>query len=1080
MKQLKYIIAILLLLPSIVIAQQTIRGKLIDENKKPVAGILIKVQNSRNTTVTNLDGLFEIKASSFPVRISIKTEFFINKQVIYKGPGFKEINLKSKIFQIENVEVKANRSKKLEKEFSSSISLESKVIENTLEANPVNILRGQVAGLQMNATAGGVTSGTSIIIRGQKSIAGNNQPLFVIDGIPVSNETSGANANGGQDWGNALKDLNPFDIESIRVLKSALDANKYGSRGLNGVIEITTKGNTMEDGWSFDANIASSIGQTFGKPDLINLNDIDPSDTRSLWLTVASDNYLSHFETANSQTLYVSASNKSENNKLYLSYTGNINKGNYFDNTFDKHSFTVKNRIDFSDNSSINVGAFLTQSLSRNAPTIGAHNFASLGNQFISTPTNILDNSTSNVLENESNWWLYGHKAQKDNLTLRGFVNYDQVLSPSLTLNANLNSTYYQTKTTELAPGFFRDVDDLRREYVLYVDENTHSYFNQAKEQTVEFTASLGLKQHLDFGNLSVDNQITASYFNTKSSIYGNAYLPKSSVPITFIRGFESQIIERYRSPNERVLESTLDVDNANQVGIFGVHASSILSWKNKLFGHLAVKYDRNNYMKSLGQLSNIEQIYPSIGVTYHLIKDLQDFNPVKKGTLSKLSLRANYAEVGNVTGLYHISNPVNNDLELPYPSFRTITRPYYTSSAVFGLQNNYQVGFSVERSWETEFNLDLGLFNDRLNIATTYYLKSTNNHLYELVTPIVNSATPIRQMQVDVENRGWEVFLTSENIVNDNFQWTTQVNFAQNTNRFKGLSGSVQQSRQGQGEVNLRGALTGSFGTMVSNYAYMRDENNNKVFNANMQYLPSGEPTVIGDANPDFLLGLSNQFRYKNFELSVVLDSKIGGDILSGTYGLLYSRGALKNTAFGRNENNGGVLRTETDTYFNPNTNQNEVNYINSHDGIIPDGVFANNTVLHGQDVGGLTFDQAREKVGTDANGVYLLQPLKATDYYAGFTQFSGGKEESVHDNTYIAIREVRLNYNLPDKWAKMFNVNNLNIGFVGRNLGYIYQSLPFNLNPDGSYNNRNGGAFEFGSLLPVRTLGGYLRCSF
>ncbi|QKX03604.1 TonB-dependent receptor plug domain-containing protein [Aquimarina sp. TRL1] len=1079
MKQTKHILLLLLLLYSMNgMSQHIIKGKLINSISQPVEGVVLKEINTNKKVISNKLGYFELEVETLPSTVVILSKFYQQKTIHFKTTAFKNISLES--IQIEEVLLIGTKENKKTKEvFSSSNTLGNKAVINTVEANPINILRGQIAGLQMSATAGGVTSGSSMIIRGQKSIAGNNQPLFVIDGIPIPNESSGANANGGQDWGNALKDINPFDIEEINVLKSAMDANKYGARGLNGVVEITTKGNRIKNGWSFNANAGYSIGKTFGAPELIDINDIDKNDKRSFLLTKASENYLNHFEDANSQTLHISASNGTKISKSYLSYTLHANKGNYHENTFDKHNLLLKNILQASDKLQLSTRLSFISSLSRNAPSIGAHKFSSLGNQFINAPINIADNVGKSALENQTNWWLYGHRAEKRNTTFRGAFSLNYELTPTLFINASTSYSGYSISTEELAPGFFRDLDSDRREYVLYLDEDTHSYYNTAEEKTDEVSLYIGFKQQLQFNQFTIENELSFDYFNTNSSIIGEAYIPKTSIPIPFYRGFEKEVLATYRQADQRILNSSFKAKNANQNSIYGFYLSHTNSWREKLFLHLGLKYHINKTFKSLGDLSEIKQAYPAVGVSYNALDDVRKLLNKEIRFMSNLSIKTNFAKVGNVTGLYHISNPVNSDLELPYPSHQTIMKPYYTQNAVFGAKNDYQIGFSVEKSWENEWGLDTYFFKDRIKLSTAYYTRLTNNHLYELLTPLENNESIIRQMEVDVVNSGWEVQLHSKIIETPDFTWENIINYSSNKNRFKEINGGVQQSQLGQEEVNLRGALTGSFGTMVSNYSYLR-EGGNKVFDANMRYLPSGKPEIIGDATPDFLLGMVNVFRYKNLEFSFVLDSKFGGDILSGTYALLYNRGALKNTAFGRTKENGGVERVETDTHYNPETDENEISYIRSFDGIIPEGVFASETILHGVNVGGLTFEQARERIGTDSNGEYLLQPLKANDYYEGFTKYAGVKEDAVFDNSYIALREIKVTYNLPEKWLRKSRFATMSLGLVGRNLGYLYRSLPYNLNPDGSYNNRNGGAFEFGSLLPVRNFGAFIRFKF
>lgn len=1059
--------------------QQTIRLRI--KNSKGYYLNEAQVMGADSTLLgtTADDGSCSIAVSQIPLTILIKRKGYETRQIVIRKWAIADIVLQDGNL-IDEVSVFGYRYQKSDQAKTFDIvGIDGTKLTNTFEPNPMNALRARVPGMQMTATAGGVTAGSGMIIRGMKSIMGGNQPLFVLDGIPIENETSGANQYGGQDWGNALKELTPFDIENVQVLKSAAAVSRYGSRGMNGVIEIKTKGENEALGFHIETNIGSSFGHSYHMPQLLGQDAIRQiNDSRLSWLSTASQNYLNSFETAQSQLGNVALSYANTRSKYRLSYTADYNKGTYRRNTLDKNNLMFKGIHNWAANWKTEMGIIYNNSISRNAPSLGAQKFASLGNSFIEYPIDFASNSSNDPLETETAWYLYGQEAKKTAYSVRTYLQSSWQILPALSFNFGGSYSDYNIRTNESANGFF---ERLLGNQSLYHQQR--SYRNTAKEYTRdwmvngEFHWSKTVAAHRWDANLGYD------YWQTEGGIAGTGLLPTNPNAQLFRNGNERAMIATYLDPQCFSLASQFDVRHANNKAIHGATASVHYQYTDKLYISGTGRLDNVRSITNLDRLGNLTLFYPTVGVAYFFDDALRNWLQLPESFIRSAKLRANIGRTGNVTGLFHYQSAVTDDISLPYPALRSVYKPYYTNSGAWGFRN-YQTGFSYENAWEYELGTNLSLFQDRIDLGLTWYSRNISNNLYDIISPLEQHSRPLREVHAMVQNRGWEILLRSYPLTTPDFTWSSTINFAVNRNRFKKIetsgSGGLALGSS-QNDVSLVGSVNGSFGSLYSSFATKTDPQGRPILNAAMEYAPSINPVLIGDATPKWIAGFENSLTYKGVNLSVLLDIKMGGDIYSGTYALLYQRGVLANTAFGRTEALGGVERKMAVQQTDPASGTINTIYRSAYDGIIPQGVFDQDVMLHGQVVGGLTFEEAQQKIGRDANGEYLLQPLSASDYYSGHHDRAGVRNESVFENSFVALREVTIGYNLPPQLSQRWiGARHVQVGAVGRNLGYLYQSLPFGLNPDGAYNNRSSGAFEYASLLPVRTFGLFFKLNF
>ncbi|HJT72911.1 MAG TPA: hypothetical protein VJ720_02810, partial [Chitinophaga sp.] len=336
--------------------------------------------------------------------------------------------------------------------------------------------------------------------------------------------------------------------------------------------------------------------------------------------------------------------------------------------------------------------------------------------------------------------------------------------------------------------------------------------------------------------------------------------------------------------------------------------------------------------------------------------------------------------------------------------------------------------------------------------------------------------------------NQGIEILLTTVPVKSKNVDWTSTISFTRNKNKVIEIAPGVDAielpNGYSQGYDVLVIARKGQeYGVMQTKYAFTHYEakdgsgnpvasasNGKRVLNSAGRFLRSSDAGLgyidIGTIQPKFQSSWTNAVRYKNFTLSVLIDAKYGGKYSSATYGYAYAQGQLKNTLFGRDAASGGIAFTDASG-------------VSHNDGIIPDGVFNKGISLTpiaggtAVDVSGMSYQEAYEKG--------LVRPKRAWDYYYRLGSWGNGiRENAIFDNSWVAVREVTVGYNVPTALYSKLKLNSLRVNLVGRNLFYIYNSLPMGLNPEGLYNNSSSSAADYGGIPFVRTMGFNLQATF
>jgi len=1017
MKQILFITFFSLLLSINMSAQvKDISGKVTSASDgNPLPGVNVVILNTTKGVQTDFDGNYSISASvgdtiSFSF-VSMKT-----KTVVVDSSSTVDVALEDDANALNEVVVTALGVKKTRKSLTyAAQDIKAKELTRVKQTNPMNSLSGKIAGVNVTRSASGAGGSVKVVLRGNSSI-GNNQPLYVVDGIPLSNPTSSqpsstfGDINGGnRDGGDVLSLINSEDIESMTVLKGASASALYGSAGLNGVILITTK---KGKSGSFKVNFSSNV-TVDNAAYFMDFNDKTQSNV---------DDFLG---TGITGVNAISMSGGTKTAQTYFSYSTTSSTGVLPENKLKQHTINIRETAQlFDDKVTLNASVMgSTQNIKNRAisglyfnPLVGVYGFESETEKLSDYKDFEVYNPYRNIMtqrwfrgfgveqgtyatsdiEQNPYWITHRNPSEDNNKKLLASLNLNFKINDWLSLQTR--GTYdkslidyerkvYATTEATLAP--------LTGRYIVSNNDFTQLYgdvlanINTKVNDNTSVTAIVGVST----------SRATTEAFNADSGTNGG---------LQFANVFSLQNF----NANSQVSFSQNSFEKREN----SVFASATIGFSDKLYVDLTA---RNDWTSTLPN-SNNSFFYPSIGVT-GILNEFFDFGD--KITFAKL--RASYAEVGNGFGPNQISpntpiiygGGVGNDPTKPFPG--TIPEP------------ERQKSFEIGTEWK--------FYDNRYGIDIGYYHTSTVNQFFKV--PVSVTVVPSGQAYInsgDIVNSGFEVSMFAKPIKNDNFNWLTTLNFAKNKNEIKKLfdnsiDGLISLEHY---VVSPKGVNTfasylvegGSFGDIYGQVV-KRDSNglpivavdntdpNNPSYaiQKNEDNLVDGL-TKVGNANPDFTLGWSNSFAYKNFTLDFLVDGRFGGETMSMTEAIVegFSNNSSRETA---------------------NKNVNVV----------------------------------------DTNGNPFT--LTAQEYYGltgGRNSFTG---EYVYSATNVRLAELAIGYNFNISEKSFFN--SMKMSVVGNNLFFFYKDAPYDPNVTLSTGNSLQGVDVLG-LPSTRSMGLNINLSF
>ncbi|WP_316845939.1 SusC/RagA family TonB-linked outer membrane protein [Pedobacter psychrodurus] len=1000
--------------------QDVIKGTVKDETGSPVPGVTITIKGAQGGTQTNTSGQYSIAAKTGDVLV-FSFIGYQSKEVTVGTQSTLDVSLSPDSKNLETVVVTALGIKRSEKSLTyNTQQVSGDELSKVKSPNLMNSLNGKVAGLTISPSASGVGGSAKVILRGSRSVSGNNQPLYVIDGVPISNN---GNANGqqnsvfggGQDGGDGISNLNPDDIESITVLEGASAAALYGSQAQNGVILITTKqGKAGKTEIGFSSGI--SIDNIAYEPKF--QNSYGPASTiiRDSWgkeISNTTDNLKEFFKTGINTSNAINLSGGSEIAQTYFSYSNTYASGIQPGNKLNRNNLNLRETAKFLNNKLTVDGSvnYINQKIN-NSPSLGLYLNPLLGLYLFPRGVDITPYKDQYLLAgneggarqnwlggstdiNQNPWFLTNlnpNTSTRNRFLLSGSLKYDVAPWLNIQVRGNIDRTtddYENRRYSGIATNFNSTGTG-------YFAQSNQTYVQKYADAIANFTVPMTGSDFKINGLIggSVNDQKT-----TGLSLAGNLSATDFFSPANTI------VAQPGTFPGNTLTNVVPIIPNHSQLqAVFG---NANISYKDWAF--LTVT-GRNDWSSNLSYTPNDSYFYPSVGLSFIVS---QMFKLPEAITYAKV--RGTYAEVGNTVPPYltFIQNTLKSDGALNFN----------TNAAFRELM--------PERTKSFEIGTDLRFLSNRINFSFTYYKTNTRNQYIPVVAPPSSLVSTGYLNAGNVENKGFQFILGADVVKGDGLNWNTSINGSLNRNKIIDIASadkinSIDLTGAGNTSYISRLQVGGSYGDIYG-YTLQRDAQNRIILGGDgstaSPYTPlkSTDFNYIGNPNPKFQLGWNNSFSYKDFSLSFLVDGKFGGQVLSLTEALMDEAGASEATGIARNQ-------------------------------------------------GGVKID------GVDTKGNAVSTTINPQSYYSFVGGRAGVSGEYIYSATVVRLREAALGYTLP-LTGKTFK--SVKFSVTGRNLFYFYKKAPFD--PELTLSTGNGlSGVDVFNQPATRSLGFNLNVSF
>lgn len=1121
-------------------AQNTVRGT-VKSSTGPIQGASVVVKGTSRATQTDAAGNFSISASSSET-IVISAVGYANSEIKVGSQTNIQATLDESTDQLEGVTVTAFGIKREKRSLGyATQSVAGKDLTVAQAPTIAQGLLGKVAGLQISQAGGGADGGSSrVVVRGNTTFTGDNRALIIVDGVAINNDpinvnasaggagksvlgAQGADVSGYNDWGTGMNFINPDDIEDITVLKGPSAAALYGARGANGVILVTRKKGSSRPGLGVDYTYSTrntlafsmlDYQDEYGQGGVASMTSAD----QSKWFpkngagqrmqigngTNGAGNYVNNshgpMPYANAYDFYtyfsypgsyswgprmdgqpimyydgvqrpysarpdnwkkffpdgavsshnVSISGGSDKSTTRFSYTRQDTRPNMINSNMQSNVFNLGSSVKVTNKLSAEITASYVNMHRLNAPKIGADWQAAptysmardydpdlvLAQQFgpngerielqnIGSTANTPAYSWNTGYLNNQFWNLYKNNADYTRNQLIGSVKLMADITDWLNVtafggvdNSNDVFTVKNTPTDVLgqANGLYSEASSK------YLSRNLNAYVRLHKD---------GL-----FGK-----ELNGSFTVGGESYYRNDYTISNSTSGNFVKPFIFALNNGVNNPSPA--EETKYAKKINSVYSF-----LNLSYKNMLFLEATA---RNDWSSTLPTANN-HYFYPSVNVGYVFTDGI-------KGLKSSLpwmnfgKLKVSYAETGSDADPYYIHNLLESVV--------------YNGQQAQSLPQTLKMeGLKPARSRSFELGLNVGLFNSRMNIDLTAYWMKSYNQILNNPLPASSGFNAISINTGSLGNKGIELVVSGNPIRQKDFSWDVSLSAAHSRTKVLALSDGITElnlgSYFGTSGISQRVKVGENYGTLYGrDFTYLDGQKvvkratgtNNlpltytaggATYYAGTQWVLTPGEVAIGNSQPFMTGGISNTFRYKDFSLFVLADAKIGGDTYFGSYAAAMGSGLINETL---KERNGGGLPY-----------------------VYPDGTTGN----VGVNFGGVFADKTPN---TDV--VHYLWYYAGT--YSAWNHVGRPTSASVFENSWMKLREVALTYKVPAELVRKTKIfQGLSLSVIGRDLFYIFTTIPKGLNPEGVNGIGNIQGIEYASMPRVRSFGVSLKASF
>lgn len=1002
----------------------------------PVIGASIVEKGTGNGVVTDLDGRFSLSVK--PGATLIISFVGYRQQEVKADKASLNIVLEEDNKMLGEVVVTALGIKRERKALGYGIAeVQGEALTKAKETNVINSMAGRVPGLVVSQTAGGPSGSSRVILRGSTEMTGNNQPLYVIDGVPLDNTNFGsAGTYGGFDLGDGISSVNPDDIESMSVLKGPAASALYGSRASHGVILITTKKankdkvNVEYNGTlTFDTQLAkwNDVQNIYG----MGSNGTYPinavSNTNMSWgakadgtnmlkyydgverpYLIIPDNISEFFRTGFTATNSVIIGVNNGKTGIRFTYTDMRNKDIVPKTHMSRDIFNLRANttagkfdLDFSGN--------YTREDVKNRPALGDSK-SNIGKNLMTLATTY-DQKWLKTYQDAngeySNWngmdpynvnpyWdIYknSNTSKKDLFRFNGKAvwNIDQHLKIQGTVGAELNWFTFEDFKSPTTPG-----------------------------------VEAGRLQNNSFRNRMYNFEVLALYSNSwgdfdfNATLGGNVYKVNNQTIVTTAQDMKIRDVVALMSFNEVSVEPY-----SYRKQINSAYGAINLGWKHMLYMDMTLRGDQSSTLPT----GNNMYAYPSFSGSFvfsELLK-LGDVLPYGK-------VRMSWAQVGSDTDPYQLGL-VYTKSKFAYPGY---TIGYISNGTIPNKDLKPTKTNSMEVGMEFKF------LKNRIGLDFTYYSQLSKNQIMGMAS---SSATGYGYRLInagEIENRGVEIALNTRPIQTKDFSWDLNFNFSKNSNKVKKLVDDMDMFELEKAtwlDVQVAAKVGENFGSIVGP-DFQRNENGDILIDSTTG-LPMYDKSnhVLGNASWDWTGGVYTNFSYKNLSLSAVFDVKVGADLYSMSARAAHETGKSLATLAGRDE------------WYKSEEARQAAGYAKDSPDWTPTGGFVAPGVIDNGD-------------GTYRDNDIVINPEK---YWMNVCR--NAPSMFIYDNSYVKCREITLSYTLPKTWLKNV-VSNLTVSFVARNPFIVWKNIP-NIDPDSNYNNTTGMGMEYGSLPSRKSYG-------
>ncbi len=1020
-----------------VFAQKTVSGTVSDESGA-LPGVSVMIKGTKTGTETDFDGKYSLQAKQGDVLVYS----YVGKVTTEKTVGAAntiDVKFMDDSNVLDEVTIVGFGRKVESKTATYAVQkLDGEELNKAKENNIANALSGKIAGVQVTASSGSVGSSSRVQLRGVSSLTGNNQPLYVVDGVPVDNANSGSSsAYGGVDVPTGVADINPDDIESITVLKGPAASALYGVRASNGVIVIKTK--TGKKGGE-KLGIAYNSSLTFETPLLLpsfqNSYGQGPNNDYFYWVDGQNDdggvdeswgppldrgleftqwnsytvggaplpwvsqpnNIKDFFNIGHTANNNISFAGAGEDMTYRLSIGHSDQKGMVPFTEIGKITTGANASKKFGNKLSASMGVNYTKSYSDNLPTVGYDNENPIQQMYWSgrnvdfnalkdwrnlplAPVGTAAEGTpinwNTVFQNNPFWALETNTNTYDKDKILGNLSLSYAFNEKFSLTTKLGTDYSSILTTSRQAWGSNSAPD--GSYLEYV------------RNTVETNADVLLAYNDNFSEkISVEMSVGGNkmHRNLKRNY---AYAPALELP------------GLYNLSNIKTGSTYTLTNDKYEQAINSIYGYGKIGYNDYLF----LEFSGRNDWLSILPMANNSFFYPSVTMSA-VLTDMLGMK--ENNVLDYLKIRGGWSLVGGAGALAEYSL---------YPTFALPSVGFGDTSYAFLPATLNNPNIKPESTTGIEAGIDVKMFNNKLRFNATYYDQTSS----ELVLPVTISAssgyTSAYQNVGEMRNKGIELELSSSLYESKGgFNVDFGVNFAKNNNEVLSL-GSVQSLvLGGQWSMTLEARPGLPYGSIVGSY-FERDANGEIIHVNGLPKISSGTK-VLGNVQADWTGGANIAFSYKGIKLSGLVDAKMGGDIysMSTTWGRY--AGVLEETLLGRE---GGIVGT----------------------GVMSDG----------------------------SGGYVPNNVVQTAENYNKRAYSNSIVESSVFDASYVKLRQLMLTYDLPKKWMGNSKIDGIDVSFVGRNLAILYKTVP-HIDPETAFSDRNSDlGQEFGQQPSARSMG-------